>query len=83
MTSQEKMEFQKSIDQTHLRLVGMSEKDIANKPYWKSENPLSDSNYAEMIDWGVSQLVDKYGLETTEAEKEISWLMMETGMKNA
>jgi len=83
MTSQEKIEFQKSIDQTHLRLVGLSEEEVVNKPYWKSENPLSDSNYAELIDWGVSQLVSKYGLELTEAEKEISWLMMETSMKNA
>ena len=82
MNIQEKTEFKNELNSTHAKLIGLSDEEANNNPLWKSENLLSKKNYDDLIRWGIEQLIEKYNLNQTEAEKEMSWHIIERGLSN-
>jgi hypothetical protein len=81
MTVEQKDQFKKEFVNQHMLIVGVTQDEVLISDSWREDNPLSNDEYAELIQWGVESIADQLELTQTEAEKEISWLVMELGLE--
>ncbi len=65
----------------HLSYLGLDESEVAKKPFWHSIKPISQENYYEWIEYGVNVISSEMNINRKDAEKEMSWIENEYGIK--
>lgn len=61
---------------------GVTYKQVANDPDWSMRYKTTREQEDHFINWGVSLIRNKLGLTKKMAEKEMSWFILQWGLKN-
>ena len=81
MTVEQKKRFKEEFINQHMLIAGVTSEEVQISQNWKEDNPLSNKEYVELIEWSIEAMATQFELNQTEAEKEISWLVMELGIE--
>jgi hypothetical protein len=74
-------EIMKLLKERHMMYIEAKSEKIKGDPYWVYNNPLSESDYKEWIEFGVNTIISILGVDRRKAEMEMSWLESKYGMK--
>ena len=80
MTIEQKNKFKEEFVDQHKKLVGFTQ-GVEVSENWKENYPLSNREYDALVEWGVENIISQFKINQRDAEKEISWLVMEIGLE--
>jgi len=69
------------LKERHIMYVEAKPEKVQKDPYWMYNNPLSERDYAEWIEFGVNTIISMLGVDRRQAEMEMSWVESKYGMR--